>query len=135
MVNQSKPIPYDPTNAPPICTVFQHQATRQETHLMILKNLKLHKGIILNVDEQDMDLLFGSMRVKEPSLMQEVEEEDAELKACLESSEECIISFKIQTKKTDIGYQTTFELLDNFDKEWVIQEFDTNMERLIVGIS
>jgi hypothetical protein len=127
--------PYISENRPAILSTFQHCSKLQPTQLHILKNLKHLNGHISEFDDDDPSTLYGSLKITEPSF-EITDHSDPEIVACLQNGQKFEMLFKATTEQIDNNqFQTKFELLNGYDKDWVLEEFDKAVNLLLRGVS
>jgi hypothetical protein len=127
--------PYLIDDRPCVVSAFEHTYPRSKTHLLILRNLQQVKGKLTDFDDEDPNTLYASMIIREPTL-QVTDFSDPEITECLSHADTFEMVFKATTEQLSSGkFQTKFELLNGYDKEWVFEEFDNSVQQLVRDVS
>jgi uncharacterized protein (DUF2249 family) len=126
-----RPQAYSIDDRPSVVSTFEHTYPRQKTHLLILRNLQQLGGKLTDFDDEDPSTLYASLSIREPTF-QLTDLSDPDIAACLSHADAFEMLFKASTDQTSVGkFQTTFELLNGYDKEWVFEQFDNSVQLLV----
>jgi hypothetical protein len=122
---------HDESNTP-VWTTFTHQDDPKSLQMRLLRNILYLKGKITHFDDDEPLVLYGMIPVYSEQLL-DLDGLDEEMKMLMQDKIGVEMLFKAETEylgEEDV-YQTKFLLLNGYDKDWVVDEFDLYIMKLL----